>query len=266
MKAINKVIVVTGAGNGIGRELVLRLAAKGAKIAAVDYREQTLNETVALAGKEVSVVPFVLDVSDRKAVEALPSKVVDAFGHVDGLINNAGIIQPFVRFADLNWDDAEHVMNVNLYGLLYMTRAFIPYLLARPEAHIVNISSMGGFLPVPGQTIYGASKAAVKLFTEGLRAELADTSVHVTVIFPGAIQTNITANSGVTIPGQSDAAAKYKSLPAEKAAEMIIDAMEHDRYRALVGSDAKFMDRIYRLNPEYAAKFIYRQMKELLSK
>ena len=105
---------------------------------------------------------------------------------VDGIINNAGIIQPFVRLNDLSYESIERVINVNLYGTLYMIKTFLPHLLTRPEAHIVNISSMGGFLPVPGQTIYGASKAAVKLLSEGLHSELMNTHVMVTVAISGS--------------------------------------------------------------------------------
>jgi short-subunit dehydrogenase len=97
----------------------------------------------------------------------------------------------------LPYDAIERVLNVNLYGVIYMTKAFLPHLLTRPEAHIVNVSSMGGFFPVPGQSLYGASKAAVKLLTEGLYSELIDTNVRVTAVFPGAIATNISQNSGL---------------------------------------------------------------------
>ena len=150
-----------------------------------------------------------------------------------------------------------------------MTKAFLPVLMKRPEAHIVNTSSMGGFLPVPGQTIYGASKAAVKLMTEGLWAEMRGTNVHVTVVFPGAVATNITTNSGVAIPGGMDAAQVEKqaarTLPADKAARIILDGMEKNAYRVMVGSDAKLMDRLYRLSPRRAAGFIANQMKDLLA-
>jgi short-subunit dehydrogenase len=151
--------------------------------------------------------------------------------------------------------------------MLYMTKTCLPYLLQRPESHIVNISSMGGFLPVPGQTIYGASKAAVKLFTEGLHSELTDTNVRVTIVFPGAIGTHIAENSGVSASAEMEEKAKsssIKMLPASKAAELIIEGMEKNAYRVLVGSDSKFMDFLYRLNPKYAAGFIYKRMKSLL--
>ena len=268
MKANGKIIVVTGAGSGMGRELTLHLLAKGARVAAVDMNETSLAETLALAkDKQNMASTHILNITDKGAVEALPASVIAAHGAVDGIINNVGIIQPFVRFSDLPFDAIERVMNVNFYGTVYMIKAFLPHLRARPEAHIVNTSSMGGFLPVPGQTIYGASKAAVKLLTEGLHSELSETNVRVTVVFPGAIATNISQNSGVTISSGAEAQeSSFPMLPAAKAAEIIIDAMEQNRFRVLVGKDAKMMDMLYRLNPRRAAGFIYKQMRALLPK
>jgi short-subunit dehydrogenase len=266
MKVQNKVIVVTGGGNGIGRELVLNLLAKGASVAAVDINKLALEETVELSGdKKDKLTTYIVNIADKEAVEALPNQIISQHRAVDGLINNAGIIQPFVRLHDLDYGAIERVIKVNFYGTLYMTKAFLPHLLARPEAHIANISSMGGFLPVPGQTIYGASKAAVKLLTEGLHSELLSTNVRVSVVFPGAIGTNIAANSGLgnTLSMEKEHGA-IKMLAADKAAQIIIDGIEQDRYRILVGSDAAFMDFIYRLSPGRAAKFIYTQMKALL--
>lgn len=267
MKVQNKVIVVTGGGNGIGRELVLELLRKGARVAAVDINEKALEDTALLAGSLASKLSIhVVDITDRKAVEALVSQVQKIHGSVDGLINNAGIIQPFVRLNSLEYSAIDRTMDVNFYGTLFMTKAFLPVLLRRPQAHIVNVSSMGGFLPVPGQTLYGASKAAVKLFTEGLHSELMATNVHVTIVFPGAIGTNIAVNSGVMTQEQAakQDTGKFKTTPANVAAAMIINGMEQNKYRVLVGSDAKFMDFITRLAPQGAAKLIYNQMRSLL--
>lgn len=266
MKVENKVIVVTGGGNGIGRELVLHLLARGAKVAAVDIDEAALQATVGLAGEnKVNLSTHIVNITSKEAVEALPEQVIAHHGAVDGIINNVGIIQPFVKLKELEYSAIERVMNINFYGTLYMTKAFLPHLLKRPVAHIANISSMGGFLPVPGQTIYGASKAAVKLMTEGLNSELQNTNVRVTVVFPGATKTNITANSGIgALPASEEEQSKIKMLAPEKAAEVIVDGIEQDRYRVLVGSDTRFMDFLYRLNPKYAAGLIYKQMKSLL--
>ena len=130
---------------------------------------------------------------------------------------------------------------------------------------MVNVSSMGGFLPVPGQTVYGASKAAVKLLTEGLHSECRGTHVRVTGVYPGAVATNITTNSGVAIPAMAADGKQRSVLAADKAARMILDGMERDRYRVMVGSDARMMDLLYRLHPSGAAAFIARQMRDLLA-
>ncbi|MBN1264625.1 MAG: SDR family oxidoreductase [Anaerolineales bacterium] len=268
MKFLNKVVVVTGGGNGMGREMVLQLLSRGAKVAAVDINAAALQETVSLAGEmKDKLSTHVVNITDREAVAALPEQVIAVHGTVDGLINNAGIIQPFVRVNELTYAQIERVMDINFYGTLYMTKAFLPYFLKRPEAHIANVSSMGGFLPVPGQSIYGASKAAVKLLTEGLHSELANSNVHVTVIFPGAIGTNIAANSGVDVGAQAEAdsgSGSIKTLEPGKAAAIMLNGIEKNSYRVLVGSDSKLMDFLYRFNPRGAANFIYKQMRSLL--
>ncbi len=265
MKVRGKTIVVTGAGNGIGRELALLLLARGAKVAAVDIVAVFLRETAELAGDDAGLALFEADVADRREVEALPARVVERLGAVDGIINDAGIIQPMVKVANLDGATTDRVLAVNLQGVINMTRAFLPDLLQRPEAHIVNISSMGGFLPVPGQTVYGASKAAVKLFTEGLHSELRDTRVRVTVVFPGAVATNIAVNSGLGDLTEAVAGGKVPAMvPPGTAARRIVDGMERDRYRVLIGRDARLMDGLYRLDPRRAAAFIYRQMRSIL--
>jgi NADP-dependent 3-hydroxy acid dehydrogenase YdfG len=151
-------------------------------------RAETLEETKKLAeaiGGNVST--HVLDVSDLAAVAALPASVQKELGNVDALINNAGIIQPFVKVNDLTMEQAKKVMDVNFYGPLALVKAFLPGLLTRPEAHILNVSSMGAYAPVPGQSVYGASKAAIKLLTEGLHSELMETKVGVTIVFPARL-------------------------------------------------------------------------------
>jgi NAD(P)-dependent dehydrogenase (short-subunit alcohol dehydrogenase family) len=265
MKLTNKIVVVTGAGSGMGKEVALLALSRGASVAAVDVNERALQETVAKAGTGARIAAFPANITDRAAVEALPKLVVDRFGAVDGYVHCAGVIQPFVKLKDLDYAAIDRVFDINWRGTLYMAKSFLPSLLARPEAHIVNISSMGGFLPIPGQAAYGASKAAVKLFTEGLWAEMQGTKVHVTVVFPGAIATNIAANSGVSIsPDLGTTAKPPPMLAADKAAREILDGMEADAYRVLVGSDARFLDRLYRLSPRRATSFIQKQMKALL--
>lgn len=265
MKVQNKVIVVTGAGSGIGRALVHELVVKGARVAAVDLNEITLKETAELAGQNQDKISLhVVNVADRAAVEALPDEVIKAHGAVDGLINNAGIIQPFVRLNDLTYDAIERVLNVNLYGVIYMTKAFLPHLLKRPVAHIVNVSSMGGFFPFPGQTLYGASKAGVKLLTEGLYAELLETNTRVTIVFPGAIATNIAQNSGIGAMPSADSAQNFPMTSATDAARIIINGMERDQFQVYVGNDARMMNWFYRLSPKRATQFMYNRMKGML--
>lgn len=267
MKVQSKVVIVTGGGSGMGRELVLNMLSKGAKVVAIDINESALQETVALSGsKPGALQTFVVDITNKASVDKLVKDAIDQFGSVDGIINNAGIIQPFVKVADLSYEVIERVMNINFYGTLYMIKAFLPHLLTRPEAHIVNISSMGGFMPFPGQTIYGASKAAVKLLTEGLHSELAGTNVNVTIVFPGAVNTSISKNSGINNPRQSTTENKsVKVLSPAKAAQIIVEGMERKAYRVLVGKDAKIMDFFYRMNPKSAAAMIRKKMQSSLS-
>jgi short-subunit dehydrogenase len=265
MEIANKVIVITGAGSGMGRQLALELSKRKAKVALVDFRKETLNETAQMIeSMKGEYSTHILDVSDAAAVAKLPEEVAKQLGPVDALINNAGIIQPFVKVNDLSMKDAMHVMNVNFNGPLMLTKAFLPGLLTRPSAHILNVSSMGAYAPVPGQSVYGASKAAIKLFTEGLRSELLNTNVGVTIVFPGAIETNIAANSGM---GDMTAEAGENSFPTTKAdvaAKLMVDAIANNTPRVVIGKDAKLMDKLSRLNPLFAAKLIYKQMASLL--
>lgn len=267
MDVKDKVIVVTGGGNGMGREVVLGLLARGARVAAVDLNEAGLAETVALASAPNGrLTTHALNVTDRAAVLGLPKAVIAAHGQVDGVLNIAGIIQKFVKLSELGFDDIERVMNVNFWGVVNMTKAFLPHLLERPAAAVLNVSSMGGFLPVPGQAAYGASKAAVKLFTEALYAESQGTNLAVTIVFPGAIATNITGNSGVEIPNAEamTAGKTPKTTSAADAGRQIIEGVEKGSFRVVVGGDARFLDRFARLAPRKATEFIAKQMKALL--
>ncbi|MCS7036405.1 MAG: SDR family NAD(P)-dependent oxidoreductase [Saprospiraceae bacterium] len=267
MQIRDKTFIVTGAGSGIGQQLSLLLIQKGARVIGLDLREASLAQTKTLAGGDDARFRGVaLDVSNLERVQSFAAEAPSIFGGVDGLINNAGIIQPFQPVNELSLEAIHRVMNVNFYGVVYLTKALLPHLLERPEAHIANVSSMGGFLPVPGQSVYGASKAAVKLFTEGLYAELLHTRVRVTIVMPGAVATNIVENSGIEAPPASGNSSRFKALPADKAAAIIVRAIEKNAFRVLVGSDASFMDRLYRLAPRYAVHFITRQMQSLLKK
>lgn len=268
MKVQGKVVVVTGAGSGMGRELALELVRRGAKVAALDMRPEGLLETAELvkasSGDSESIATFELNVTDSKAVAALPALIKAKLGETDILINNAGIIQPFVRINELTAKQAENVMAVNFTGPFAMVKAFLPALLAKKSGHILNVSSMGAYAPVPGQSVYGASKAALKLFTEGLRSELVGTGVGVTIVFPGAIATNIAQNSGISVPADAAQSSSFKTTAASVAAKAMVDAIEANKPRICIGSDAKLLDFISRLNPVYAANMIAKQMGSLL--
>ncbi|MDR1499622.1 MAG: SDR family oxidoreductase [Tannerellaceae bacterium] len=263
MKVEDKVFMITGGGGGLGREIALDLLARGAKVAAVDINEKALSCTERLAGGLMDAISvFNVDITDEEAVKGLPLRIVERFGAVDAVINNAGIIQPFKRVNDLGRDTIERVFKINFFGALTVIRCFLPYLLKRPEAHIVNISSMGGFLPVAGQAIYGASKAAVKILSEGLGAELSETGVGVTTVFPGAMFTDIKANSGL---GEEAGAgpeghSKDAALSPAKAARMVVDAVERGASRLYIGKDAQVMNILYRLSPSIATSMIYKKI------
>lgn len=268
MQVSGKVLVVTGGGNGIGRAVVLELLRRGAKVAAIDLSIEGLSQTAELAGS-ANLSTHQVNIADLGQVLKAKEEIAAIHGAVDGVINVAGIIQPFVRVNDLNFDQIKKVMDVNFYGLLNVTKTFLPELISRPEAHIANVSSMGGFVPVPGQTIYGASKAAVKLLTEGLYSELKDTKVGVTTIFPGATATSIAVNSGIMTQEQmaemsAQAGPQRKTTTAERAAELIIEGIEKKSFHVLIGDDSKTMYLLSRLMPEKAANLIYQNMKNLL--
>lgn len=265
MQVRSKVFVVTGGGNGIGQEVVLALLAKGARVAALDLDTDGLAATARRAGAADRLSTHVVDVTDRRAVEALPELVRAAHGQVDGLVNVAGIIQPFVKVAALSYEAMEKVMAVNFWGVVHTTTAFLPVLQARPQAALVNVSSMGALAPVPGQSVYCASKAAVKLFTEGLYAETQGTSVHVTVVFPGGVATDIARNSGVTVPGQAAAPESASAATsAPEAADRIVAGIEQAAFRVVIGKDARGLDKLSRLSPRRATELIAKKMADLL--
>jgi short-subunit dehydrogenase len=256
MKVKEKKIILTGAGSGIGRELAIQLSKKGANIIALDINSNSLDE---LKSEINNISTYVVDISSDESIDKFKEDYYKTNDSVDIIINNAGIIQPFVNVEKLEDSTINKVMNVNFFGPLRLSKIFINDLLKRKEAYIVNVSSMGGFFPFPGQTIYGASKAAVKLFTEGLYAELLDTKVKVMIVFPGAVNTNISKNSGIEI----DSYSSYKTLSPIKAAEIIIKGIEKNKFQLYVGSDSKIMHFLYNLNPKSAIKMINKQMKKL---
>lgn len=269
MNLDGKVFVVTGAGSGIGRELTLQLIAKGATVAAADYNEQTLAETKALVLKlaqqnDQKISCHIVDISKQEQVKEITQDIVKQHANIDGLINNAGIIQPFCPIEDLSISQMEHVFNVNWWGAIYMIHAFLPALRTSSQACIINISSMGGYMPFPGQVIYGASKAAIKLMTEGLAVELAGTNVSVSVVYPGAVQTNISSSidGGEKLAEAAKQEGRNFGLSAERAARDIIKGIEKQKTRILIGTDSKVIDKLYRLMPVRTARLMSWLMKK----
>ncbi len=264
MKLENKVIVITGAGGGVGRQLVIQALEMGAMVAAVDLNPRSLEETVRAAGNERTRLSIhVADITDNEKVLKLPDEIIRRFGGIDVLINNAGIIQPFIPIYELDDQIIRRLFEINFFGMLNMARAFIPSLADNGGGWISNVSSMGGFLPVAGQGAYGASKAAVKIATEALRQELAGVGIGVSAVFPGAIETDIKKNSGLeesrSLEEEKKSAGMSLTSP-EKAAAVILKSVMKEKAKVLIGSDSKAMDFLYRLFPRQAVGMIGKVM------
>jgi short-subunit dehydrogenase len=265
MEIAGKVFVVTGAGNGMGREVALELLKRGAGVAGIDIKPDWLDETSKLAGAHIArFTSHPMDITDSSIVAKLPAEVIAAHGRLDGLFNVAGIIQPFVRINDLELASAKRVMDVNFFGALNLIKAILPELLKLPESALLNVSSMGSYAPVPGQTLYGASKAALNQLTEGLRSELKETSVQISLVYPGAIGTNIAGNSGLKIEVPIEQQSKMKVVKPADAAKRMVEAVAKGKKRIWIGQDANAMRRLVWLSTDFAANLIYKNMKSLL--
>jgi NADP-dependent 3-hydroxy acid dehydrogenase YdfG len=254
----NKTVVITGAGSGIGRALAVQMGALGARLCLSDVNEATLAETASLVGSNRGPVHTArVDVGQRDAIYAWAERLNKEVGPADVLVNNAGVSLS-QRIADMRDEDFAWLMNINFWGVVHGTRAFLPQLQARPEAHIVNLSSVFGLIAVPTQAAYNASKFAVRGFTEALRQELADTSVRVTSVHPGGIKTNIVKNGRhyqdpTGNPNRDEVAREFEKVArttADQAAEQIVKAILRERPRLLIGLDAVLIDRMQRLMPE----------------
>jgi NAD(P)-dependent dehydrogenase (short-subunit alcohol dehydrogenase family) len=249
-----KVAVVTGAGSGIGRALAYELARRGASVAISDIDEMGLAETAKHARViGATVHEQRLDVTDRAAMLAYADTVAAEFGVVHIVINNAGIA--FTGdIADMSFAQIERVMDVDFWGVVNGTKAFLPHVIASGDGHVVNISSVFGLLAVPGQGAYNAAKFAVRGFTEALRQEMLAAGHHVgvTCVHPGGIKTAIARNAAA-VDGQDAAALaqlfdkKFAKMSPASAARSILRAVKHDRPRAVVGLDAKLLDIVVRV-------------------
>ena len=254
-----RVVVITGAGSGIGRALALNLAAKGALLALSDVDTVGLEETARRArdlGAEVQA--DALDVSQREKVMEYADKVVERFGVVNQVYNNAGIAY-HGEFERTEFKDFERVVDVDFWGVVNGTKAFLPHLIASGDGHLINVSSLFGLLSIPGQSAYNAAKFAVRGFTESLRQEMlvAKHPVQVTCVHPGGIKTAIARNAAV--PDGDDQVSfaqffdsKLARTSPEDAAATIVNGVRKNKGRVLIGADAKLLDGWVRLvGPSY---------------
>jgi NADP-dependent 3-hydroxy acid dehydrogenase YdfG len=242
----DKVVVITGAGSGIGRELALRAAGEGALLAISDWNQDGLNESVDLlkAAGVRELRSDRVDVADRAAVGEWAAAVAEQFGRVNMVINNAGVTVTG-DFEEMSYEDFDWIVGVNLMGVVNGTKEFLPHLIASGDAHIINLSSLFGLISMPGQTSYNATKYAVRGFTEALREEMIVNghAVGVTCVHPGGIKTGISRNGRKT-PSQDAAALdsffekKLAKMTPEKAARIILKGALSGKARVLVGADA----------------------------
>ena len=273
----DKVAVITGAGSGMGRYLAVLLAKDGADVCVCDVNEETLNETVEMLRQyNVSVSSHLLDVADKDSIEALPQKVIDQHGKVDLVFNNAGVTTGS-HFKDMDEDNWDWVMGINFDGVINSTRAFIPHMINNTEAAIVNTSSIFGMVAVPGQTVYHATKFAVRGFTESLALEMKETNPNLQIhcVHPGHIGTNIAAtarmneedfnrdegtrdsiftrNAPKTQKEMGDLFREGGMHPS-KAAEIILNGVKKNKSRIFIGLDAKLLDMSQRWFPRHYHK------------
>ncbi len=252
-------VIITGAASGVGKELTKQMLKKGCNVAAVDINKDNLNKLQEELNSN-KLKTYVVDMGSIDSIKKFREDYKKDYSDVDIIINNAGIIQPFVKVEKLDDNTINKVMNVNFFGPVHLIRYFMEDLTKdRTEQYIVNVSSMGGFFPFPGQTIYGASKAALKIFTEGLYAELEKTNVRVMIVLPGAMNTNITTNSNVEI-NTSKEESNFKMLEADVAAFKIIEGIEKNKFKLFLGQDAKFLRFLYKINSKTAISFINKKM------
>jgi short-subunit dehydrogenase len=251
---------VTGAASGIGRALALELSARGCDLALADRDEaglQTVAAEIAKAhSRKVSV--HRVDVSEPGQIADFAQAAVSAHPGLNIVVNNAGVAL-LGQFNEIDQAQMDWLMNINFWGVVHATRAFLPHLGLQPEAHIVNLSSIFGIIAPPGQTAYAAAKFAVRGFSESLRHELqiAKSPIKLSVVHPGGVATNIARNSRTGV-GMTDNARRAQSIerfdsfakttPAA-AALRIIQGIENNAPRILIGNDARFMDLLQRLRP-----------------
>ena len=260
MKNINnKVVALTGASSGIGRMLAVNLAKQGCHLALADVNEPGLRETVSMIKEGVRVTMHRADVADREQVYRFADDTVKQHGRVDIIINNVGVVV-CDSLEDVSYEDFEWLFNINFWGVVYGTKAFLPHLKKRPEGHIVNISSINAMIPFSHNGPYNAAKSAVMGFTETLVQELDGSTVRVSCVYPGGIKTNIAWSARFRrhvdpAVSHDDVAKTFDAIArtsADRAARVIIAGIRRNKRRIMVGLDARFMDFHKRLAPVMA--------------
>jgi len=268
MNLKGRAAVITGAAGGIGRAIALSLARRGCHLALADIDEAGLAQSQAQAAAfGVRVSRHRLDVAVPEDVAALPAQVLSAHGRVDLLVNNAGVALGGY-FDQVSETDFDWVMEINFHGVVRMTRAFLPQLVASDDARIVNLSSVFGLISPPGQCAYSASKFAVRGFSNALRHELAATRVGVSVVHPGGVATAIAQNARVSpgltadeLRGRLALAEKLLRMPPAEAGEIIARGVEKRRARILVGRDAVIISLLERLAPVHYWRVLARRIQ-----
>jgi NAD(P)-dependent dehydrogenase (short-subunit alcohol dehydrogenase family) len=251
-----KVAVITGAGSGIGRALAIQLAKEGARLAISDVNAAGLKETENLCQNlGAAVLSTPTNVARLDEMQALVLSVLSEFGQVDMVFNNAGIALGKKPLTELSYEEWDKIMGVNLWGVIYGTKEFLPYLQQQPEAVIVNISSVFGLAGIAEQVPYCTTKFAVRGFTEALRMELINSNVEVYCVHPGGINTNIAnhaAEEAADDPKKKQEVDNFKKMlihSPEKAAKTILYAVKSKNQKILIGQEAYLFDFATRLLP-----------------
>ncbi len=268
----DKVVVITGAGSGIGRALALNLARRGSLLALSDVDDAGLAETVAQVTRAgaVRLRSDRLDVADRDAFARYALDIVQEFGRVNVVINNAGVALAG-DFNDLEYTDIDWLVGVNFWGVVHGTKEFLPHLIASGDGHVVNLSSLFGLVSMPGQSMYNATKYAVRGMTEALREEMliAGHPVGVTAVHPGGIKTAIARNARVSAKESKEQTArlfddKLARMTPERAAEIIVSGVLKNRARVLVGIDAHAVHHFAKLLGSRYQDVVARTSKRVL--
>lgn len=258
MTTIRGAAAITGAASGIGRALTIELAQRGCDLALADRDEAGLKALAAEIGPARKVSVHRVDVGEADDIAQFASEAVAAHPALNIVVNNAGVAL-MGSFEEIDQAQMDWLFDINFWGVVHGTRAFLPHLKTRPEAHIVNLSSIFGIIAPPGQSAYAAAKFAVRGFSEGVRHELgvAGSPVKLSVVHPGGVATAIARNARTGV-GVTDNARRAQSIERfetaakttpKQAALRIIRGIERNEPRILIGNDARFIDLLQRFRP-----------------